>query len=64
MAAAGVGAAIMLPRAANAAEVTESDVSIKAMIIDKVPMRLGTIHQKLSKFGLYQFRFTMMSFDG
>lgn len=29
MAAAGVGAAIMLPRAANAAEVTESDVNIK-----------------------------------
>ena len=42
----------------------ERDVSIKAMIIDKVPMRFGTIHQKLSKLGLYQFLFTMMSFDG
>ena len=40
---------------------TESDVSISAMIIDNVPMRFGTIHQKLSKFGLYQFLFTMTS---
>lgn len=34
---------------------TERDVRSIAIIIDKLPIRLGSIHQKLSKLGLYQF---------
>ena len=34
---------------------TDREVRSKAMIIDKLPIRFGSIHQKLSKLGLYQF---------